>query len=187
MSANNELELEKWKILSRRKIYECAPFLRLEKQVVELPDGRLIDDYHWLQMPDYCVVCAFTNDKRIITLRGYRHGAGRVTSYLPGGLVDKDEEPLIAAKRELLEETGYEVSECQAMGSYIPHGSYGCGRVHLFKATNARKVREPNSGDLEEMVIDIIEFETILNWIRTGRIQSLASMAAIVGSIKGVF
>ena len=49
-----------WKILNRTTIYECTPFLRLEKQTVELPDGRIIDDGHRLEMLEYSVICPHT-------------------------------------------------------------------------------------------------------------------------------
>ena len=94
---------------------------------------------------------------------------------------------MASAKRELLEETGYKANSWQSMGSYVPHGNYGCGRVQLFHASGAVRVCPPNSGDLEEMEVELADVETILSWIKTGRIQTLASVAAITLSVKEVF
>ena len=184
MPSGEKDQPKNWRVLSSRLIYDYPPYLRLEKQVVKLPDGRQIDDYHWLQMPNYCVVVPLTTERKVVTLQAYRHGIGKVTSSLPGGLIDEGELPLIAAKRELLEETGYQSDNWQTMGSYVPHGNYGCGRVHLFRATDTRKVCEPNSGDLEQMNIQVIDIETIFNWINCGQIESLASVATILLSQK---
>ena len=48
-----------------------------------------------------------TRDGHVVLVKQYRHGAGRVTLEIPGGLVDKGEDPLRCALRECLEETGY--------------------------------------------------------------------------------
>ena len=178
---------QNWRVLFKETIYSYSPFVRLEKQTLELPDGREVDDYHWLDMPDYCLICSYTIDGQVVTLRGYRHGLRKVASFLPGGLIEKGEDPLVSAKRELLEETGYNANSWQSMGSYVLHGNYGCGRVHLFHASDAVRVCPPNSGDLDEMEVELADVETILSWIKNGRIQSLASVAAITLSTKKVF
>ena len=159
-----------WQVLSRQTLYDFPPFLRLEKQTVRLPAGQVVNDYHWLDMPDSCLVCPLTIDRKVLILRGYRHGAGEVTSFLPGGHVDVDESPLVAAQRELLEETGYVAANCVSMGSFIPNGNYGCGRVHLFKATGVTRMRDPDEGDLEAMDIEVVDTKTVLHWIQSGRI-----------------
>ena len=101
-SANSDI----WKILNRKTIYDSPPYLRLEKQTVELPDGRVIDDYHRLQMPPSSIIFPTTEDGRVVLLCGYRHGIGHTTFFLPGGIIEVDEIPIDAAKRELLKKPG---------------------------------------------------------------------------------
>ena len=184
MPSDAKEQSRNWTVLSSSQIYDYPPYLRLEKQVIKLPDGRQIDDYHRLQMPNYCVVIPLTTEREGIMLRGYRHGMGKVTPSLPGGMIDEGELPLVAAKRELLEETGYQSDKWQTMGSYVLHGNYGCGRVYLFRATDTRKVCEPDSGDLEQMELQVIDIENIVSWISSGKIESLASVAAILLGLK---
>jgi ADP-ribose pyrophosphatase len=187
MSDKNEQESGDWQVLSSHTIYNFPPFIRLEKQVVQLPDGKIIDDYHRLEMPEYCLICPYTDDGRMLTLRGYRHGVSEVIPFLPGGLIEYGEKPLDAAKRELLEETGYQSGSWKALGNYAPHGNYGCGRVHIFQARRAVKVQSPNSGDLEEMTVELNNVDTILDWISNGRVQTLGTLAAIMLSEKSIF
>jgi ADP-ribose pyrophosphatase len=169
-----------WKLVSQEVIYQCLPFLSLQKQVILLPDGRKIDDYHYLQMPEASVISAMTADDKVILLEGYKHGPGRISTFLPGGQVDDGETPLLAAQRELLEETGYESDHWFSLGSYVPHSNYGCGRAHLFRAMNARRVSEPNSGDLGETEVRVLDFNNILKLVKQGKIDSLSTVAAIM-------
>ena len=179
MPDKDDAHLKNWKILSSQILYDYQPYLRLEKQNIALPDGRQIDDYHQLFMPQYCVVCAITRDNEIVLLRGYRHGIGEISPFLPGGLVTEGESPLTGAKRELLEETGYCATNWRAMGSYVPHANYGCGRVYLFLGQNAWRECAPDSGDLESMIVEVVDMTEVLDWVRKGCFQSLSSVTAV--------
>ena len=168
-----------WKVLSAEVVYDYPPYLRVEKQKVLLPDGRWIEDYHKLVMPSFCVICALTETDDLILLRGYKHGIGRIELSLPGGVIESDEDPLVAAKRELIEETGYSAEEWQPLGDFIPHGNYGCGRAYVFIAKKARREQNPNSGDLEATEVEVVKMGKVQESIRDGEISSLSSVAAI--------
>ena len=73
-----------WKLVSQEVIYQCLPFLSLQKQVILLPDGQKIDDYHYLQMPEASVISAMTADDKVILLEGYKHGAGPILARWAG-------------------------------------------------------------------------------------------------------
>ena len=94
-------------------------------------------------------------------LQSYRHGVGDITHLFPGGIIDEGETPLDAAKRELLEETGFGGGEWRTMGTYVPHSNYGGGKVHMFRVNSVKKVQEPNSGDLEETNIHLFKYDSI--------------------------
>ena len=178
---------KEWVITSRRTLYEYPPYLRLEQQTVRLPDGRQVKDYHRIEMPDYCVICPFTVDGNIVMLEGYRQGIGCVTSFLPGGIIDKGENPLAAAQRELLEETGYSSDEWTSLGNYQLHGNYGCGRAYIYKATDLTKLQQDNSGDLEEMHIKHVSVQSLEEIIQGGEVKSLSSVAAIALCISHIY
>jgi len=184
---NKDSESPIWKILSSQVRYEYQPFLRVDKQRVQLPDGRVIGDYHQVKMPEYCLICPLTSERKLVTLHGYRHGVRRVTSFLPGGLIDSDETPVESAKRELLEETGYMSEKWVSLGSDTPHSNYGCGRVHIFKAMDVSQITNPDSGDLENMDIRIVDSKTIKKWIESGNIDSISSVAAITLGLGDIF
>src|SRR5262245_41493359 len=99
-----------WKVL--RSTYAIAdPWLRLRSDVLQAPDGRTLPPCPGIEHPDWVDVIALTADLDIVLVDQYRHSVGNVRTELPAGTVDAGEEPLAAAQRELLEETGYASDE----------------------------------------------------------------------------
>ena len=168
-----------WKVLYAEVVYDYPPYLKVERQKVLLPDGRRIEDYHKLVMPNFCVICALTEANDLILLQGYKHGIGKIELSLPGGYIEPNEGPLQAAKRELIEETGHTAEEWQPLGNFIPHGNYGRGRAYVFIAKMARREQNPNSGDLEATEVEVVKIDKVQESIRAGEISSLSVVAAI--------
>lgn len=168
-----------WEVVGRREVYACPPWISLELQQVRLPDGRLVDDYHRIVLPDYSVMFIETDDGRIVVERQYKHGVGAVTLTLPGGLVAAGEDPLVGAQRELLEETGYVAEDWRSLGSYVQNSNYAGSRGHLYAAKRARRVCEPQSGDLENIEILLMTRADLLAAVRRNEIQVTSFVAAI--------
>ena len=120
-----------------------------------------------------------TDDGRIVTIRSYKHGPRRVSLSLPAGLLDDDEQPEEAARRELLEETGYEAASWERIGSFVVDSNYGLNTEHAFIARGARRVREPQSGDLEEIQVELHDRAEVIAAIRSGDVAQLSSAAAL--------
>ena len=142
--------MQSWKTLSRQTVLEYSEFLTVESHTVELPDGQVISDWPWLVTPDYINVVAVTEIGEFICFRQTKYGVEGTSLAPVGGYLEADEDPLDTAKRELLEETGYESHSWLSLGSYTVDGNRGAGTAHLFLARDARRVAEPISDDLEE-------------------------------------
>lgn len=168
-----------WDILSTRLVYSAKPWIEVSLQQVRLPNGKLVSDYHQIKLPEFCVIFTETTEGKVIVLRQYRHGVRGVTLTLPAGLLEDGENPLETAKRELLEETGYEASHWRSLGSFVPNSNYGCGKVHLFHANGAEHVQTANSGDLEDSELILMSKADLLTAVREGKILSLSAAAAI--------
>ncbi|MDX2229363.1 MAG: NUDIX hydrolase [Leptolyngbyaceae cyanobacterium bins.349] len=179
--------MEHWKTLKSKDLYVAEPWLRLSIEQIELPDGRVIDDYYRIQMQDYVVIFAQVPDGRVILLNQYKHGVGKVSLTLPGGGLIKDEAPLAAAQRELLEETGYVAASWRSLPNFISSANYRCCEGHIFVAEQAQKVAEPNSGDLEEMEVVLLPPEELVQAVQQGQVVVLGALAAIALALNPIF
>ncbi|MBV8534346.1 MAG: NUDIX hydrolase [Alphaproteobacteria bacterium] len=169
-------ELRSWTIRGERTLLSRPPFIEISSQSVELPDGRRIDDFYQIVMPDYVSVFAETDDGRLLLLRQYRHGARRVCLNFPGGRVNSGEAPLDAARRELLEETGYAAAAWTALGSFVTQANQRGQTAHLFRACGCRRTQAPDSGDLEEQEIVLTRPEDAIEAARDGQFPVMEHM-----------
>lgn len=168
-----------WRVLSRDLVYSLPDRLQVYRETVELPDGRLIDDFYEFRTAPYVVIFAGTRDGRVVVLRHYKHGPRRVHLGLPAGHIDHGEQPLAAAKRELLEETGYAADDWEELGSFCTAGNQRGSEVHAFRCRDARPVATPNAGDLEDMVIELLSPKDIANALGGGQFAVAGDIAAL--------
>ncbi len=142
--------MEQWKTHQRRLILNHSRFLQVEEHRVELPDGRVIDDWPWVITPDFVNIVAVTPEQRILCFRQTKYAAPSIALAPVGGYLEPGEDPLVAGKRELLEETGYSASAWHDLGRYAVDGNRGAGTAHFYLAYHAVRTGEPTADDLEE-------------------------------------
>jgi ADP-ribose pyrophosphatase len=145
--------LPPWETLARARVLDDGRFLAVEHHTVRLPDGRIIEPWPWLDMPDFVNVAVVTDEGTFLVFRQTKYAAHGETLAPVGGYCERGEDPLAAARRELLEETGFATERWTALGHYAVDGNRGAGNAHLFLALGARKVSEREADDLEEQEI----------------------------------
>ncbi len=166
--------MKSWKTISRKTILDHSKYLSVEEHAVELPDGTVIPHWPWIITPDFVNVLAVTKDNAFICFNQVKYGVEGTSLAPVGGYIEPDEDPMDAAKRELLEETGYEAPDWTSLGSYRVGANRGIAMAHLFLASDAHYVKEPDSDDLEEqelIQLTRIELEAAL---AEGRFKVLA-------------
>jgi ADP-ribose pyrophosphatase len=175
-------ELKPWAVLETRDLLDASPFLKIRAETVELPDGRRVESFYQVDQADFALIFAETGDGRALLLRTYKHGPRRVSLTFPAGMIAPGEDPLEAAKRELLEETGYAAEDWVSLGSHVMLGNHrGCAG-HMFIAKDARPVAEPDSGDLEEMQLELLTREELLEAVAGGEF-AISSMLTLLGAV----
>ena len=177
-------ELRAWETISRKIILRHSKFLTVESHAIKLPDGQIIPDWPWLIIPSAAIVLAVTDDKKFLCFRQTKY-AVEGTSLAPvGGMVEPNETPLDAAKRELLEEMGYEASDWIDLGSYILDPNRGIATMYLFLALNAKQVAKPNSDDLEDQDLLFLSRNEMENALKTGEFKILAWSAVVAMALN---
>lgn len=171
--------VQPWKLLSGELVFSAAPWVQVYRESVQLPSGRVLDDFYRVVLPDFAVVVAQTTERQLVAVRGYKHGIGRVVLSVPGGLVDPGESPLQAAQRELLEETGYAAPDWRCLGSFVVDGNRQCGTMHVFLARQAAWSTQRRADETEEVEVDLISPQLLADAVRNGEITHLATATAI--------
>jgi ADP-ribose pyrophosphatase len=172
--------MKSWKILSRQTILQHSKYLTVEEHTVKLPDGRIIDNWPWVITPEYINVAVITEEDAFLCFRQTKYSVDGPTLAPVGGYLEPGEDPLKAAKRELLEETGYESPTWTGLGSYPVEGNRGCGVAHLFLARDARRVAEPDADDLEEQHLLHLSQDEVETAVANGDFKVLAWTTVMV-------
>ncbi len=180
----SEKDLRVWETVSRKTILSHSKFLTVENHTVKLPDGQIIPDWAWLIIPSAAIVLALTTDNKFLCFRQTKYAIEGISLAPVGGMLEPNEAPLDAAKRELLEETGYEASDWISLGSHILDPNRGIATMHLFLALNAKQVAEPNSDDLEDQELLFLSRSEMETALKAGEFKILAWSAVVAMSLN---
>jgi 8-oxo-dGTP pyrophosphatase MutT (NUDIX family) len=133
--------IKPWRLLRSRMLLN-DPWIKLRSDVCERQDGLQIEPFYVIEPPEWVCVLPITQDQRVVLTKEYRHGARVVGIGLPGGLVEPgDADPSHAAKRELLEETGFRSDEFVSVGARYANWANHTNRVHYFVARNVTRLQ----------------------------------------------
>ncbi|MEM9805092.1 MAG: NUDIX hydrolase [Cyanobacteria bacterium P01_D01_bin.56] len=168
-----------WKIISSRLAFDHR-WYKVRQDVVHLPNGKIVDNYFVSVRPDVALVLPITISREVVMIRQYRHGAQSVLLELPAGTFDPaQEDPEIAAKRELQEETGYTATKLDFLSVLYDNPVKDTNRIHLFLAENAYRVGAQYLDETEEIEVVLISIDDIYQHIADGHIQVAGTLAAL--------
>lgn len=156
-----EQQIENWKVLSSEYISH-EPWFTVRREKVQLPNGSIIPSYYVLEYPAWVNVIAVTKEGKMVMERQYRHGLGMVGYELCAGVVDpSDANPMEAAKRELLEETGYGNGEWQQWMVLNVNPGTHTNLTYCFLAIGVEKVGERNLEPTEDIAVELLNLEKV--------------------------
>jgi len=153
--------IKDWPVISRERIGDFGLFSFTQKKVRSPRTGE-VRDVQALQFPDWVLILALTPQEEVVMVRQYRHGNEQVCLELPGGLVDPgDDSPALSARRELLEETGYQADEVVFLGECCPQPAVFTNKCFFYLANNFVRVQTHNldaGEDIEILEVPLLEF-----------------------------
>lgn len=138
-----------WTQVERKTVFK-TPIFSVNSQHSVGPDGKTEGDYIVLDAPDWVVVIP-DDGENFLMVKQWRHGEHKVSIEFPGGVMDKGETPIEAAKRELLEETGCNAKNLTKLGTMNPNPAIMSNHVHIFLAENLEMTGVQNL-DADEFV-----------------------------------
>lgn len=166
--------MESWKTISKKTLITFGKFMRVEQHAIELPDGRIIDDWPWLVGPDFVNVLAITNDDLALIFRQGKYGLDGLSLAPVGGYIESGENPLNAAKRELLEETGYVAEDWIDLGRFTVDPNRGVGTGYLYLARKAISLQKSVQDDLEEQELVLMSLKDVSRGLYEGQFKAMA-------------
>jgi 8-oxo-dGTP pyrophosphatase MutT (NUDIX family) len=177
VSSPDDPILRPWRRVSSEKAHDCRVF-ELRRTRFEPPDERRAAWFYVLDAPSWINVIPLTVDGRVILIRQYRFGTEAFTLEIPGGMCDGDEPPVEAARRELLEETGYEAEKLVEIGWVHPNPAIQNNRCYTYLATGARETSAPEPDPHEAFERVLVPLDRIPDLISDGSITHALVVAA---------
>ena len=170
-------ESGRWERLSSERLIE-TPYFALRSDRLRLPDGAVKDPYYVIERPDAAIVFPLTEEDKVVLVRQYRPAIEGIELGLPAGLVDEGEEPEKAARRELLEETGYAGGEWEPLGSLASSPSLKDNWAHLYLTRGVTRSAAPRPDEYERVEVVLVPVGEITERISAGEIVSSSGVAA---------
>jgi len=159
--------------------------LDVRRDRVRLPDGgESVREY--VVHPGAVVIIALLDDGRVLFENQFRYPLQRDFLELPAGKIDPGEAPEVTARRELLEETGYEAGQWRRLGVMHPCIGYSDERIEIFLAQAVRKVAEPALDHNEFLDVLTLTLPQAVAAVREGRITDAKTITALFWAEKVV-
>ena len=148
----------------------------LEK--VTLPNGA-IKNREIVRHPGAAAMVPLLDDGEVVLIRQYRHAVGEFLWEIPAGTLEPDEEAIECARRELVEETGYEAARFDKLAEILPAPGYTDEHIHIFLVTGL-KLAEQKLEDDEVSEARPTPFDTALEMITKGEIQDAKTITGLL-------
>ena len=170
--------MKKWKLLQSDPIFE-SKFISLFKNKYELPNGDKVDDYYHISRPNYVLILAFNDEKKIVLEKQYRRGVDEFLLELPAGWINEGESVEETAIRELCDEAGF-IGKCQAVYEIYPEPGFMSMKayvtiVHIDE--NQKSLRKPDPDENIEIYLE--SMKNIESMILDHKVKDMGFLAAL--------
>lgn len=152
-------------------------FIQVRKDNVRLPDGK-VSSREYITHPGAVAVLAMLDNGNLVMERQFRYALQREFIELPAGKIDNNEDILLCAQRELLEETGYVASEWTHLATVWPCIGYADERMEYFIARGLT-YQGHQLDDGEFLEVFELSLPEAIDWIRLGKINESKTIVGL--------
>ncbi|MDZ4677535.1 MAG: NUDIX hydrolase [Oligoflexia bacterium] len=183
MSANDK----KWVKISSQELLKTS-FFRLRCEEARLPNGKVCPRYYILDFVDWVNIVALTTKGELILIKQFRYPIDQTCIEIPGGAMDPrtNETPETAARRELVEETGYVPSEMKLILAQYPNPAIQSNKLWTFLALGCEKTQDQNLDPYEDIDVFTATIDETLNMIKVGEFTHSLCIASIYVALAHV-
>lgn len=168
----------RWKTLKSEYIVK-RPWLTARRDVVQLPNGEINDEFYVLEYPDWVNVIAITPDDHFVFVRQYRYALDIDSIELCAGVIEPDETPEDGARRELLEETGYGGGEWQEFMTIGQNPSTCNNFTHCFIAKGVTRLQDQHLDRTEDIDVVLLTREQVLEMLNSDTLKQALMLAPL--------
>ena len=169
-----------WQVLAMTPVL-TTPYLKIHSERVKLPNGVILPDYYIIDNRGWVGIVPVTADGLFLINRQYKHGIGEYVLEFPaGGIDDGEDDPLVAANRELMEESGYsaEPDKVELLAEMIANPTSAVTRIWWYLARDVLKTGEQKLDPAEEIENSLVTPAELLRLIHTGQFSVQGQVAA---------
>ena len=166
-----------WTWISSKILTACRIFT-VKQEIYRSPRTDKEHEFYLLDSGDWVNVIPLTSDEKVILVKQFRFGTKDFSLEIPGGMLDDGEPPAQAARRELLEETGYAGDEPILLGMVHPNPAIHTNRCYSYLIRNVTFNHPPRQDSTEDIEAQIVPLAEIPRLIRDGQITHALVIAA---------
>ncbi|GAB3341186.1 NUDIX hydrolase [Larkinella ripae] len=168
-----------WQVQSSEYLHR-EPWFTVRREAVQMANGGHIPNYYVLEYPDWINVVAVTTEGQLVLIRQYRHGLSDVHYELCAGVAESGEDPLAAAQRELLEETGFGGGVWQSLLTLSANPATHTNLTYSFLATGVAVQQTQQLEATEEISVHLVSPGQVLDLINAGQLVQALHVAPLL-------
>ncbi len=158
-----------WRRLESSEIADCRVF-KVREDICQRENSGDKHNFFVIENPDWVNIIALTKENDVVLISQFRHGTEEIILEIPGGMLDEGEHPESAARRELVEETGYESTEFVFVGKSRPNPAIQNNTIYHYLAKNCEKTQDTNFDAHESVVTKLVPYKNVKNLVLNGDI-----------------